>query len=265
MKKLLLKFFALTFFFLLSIGSNAQTSVSHELGGFFGISSFQTDFGLSKEFAAANQASMTFGVSYYLKFFGSQYNWRSGTSYFSEHFKLKTEFSYINNTNIQHEGLESVGDKTREKMEPMKGQIKMYNLGTNLEYYFLELEDYSSFYRSSGTINPFISLGVHYSYSQPDILYNDVSLKGQEEPYTQLIDKWQEDAIFLDEDHIFSASAGAGVRFGLDMVDFVVEGRYQYYFSDRIDGLDAPDDPWNKNNDTMVFVNVGVIYVFGKY
>ena len=105
---------------------------------------------------------------------------------------------------------------------------------------------------------------MHYSYSQPDTLVNDVSLKGQEEPYTELIDKWQEDAIFLDAENIFSASAGAGVRFGLEKVDFVLEGRYQYYFSDVVEGLSAPDDPVNKNNDTMVSINIGVVYVFGK-
>jgi hypothetical protein len=48
------------------------------------------------------------------------------------------------------------------------------------------------------------------------------------------------------------------------MVDFVVEGRYQYFFSDKLEGLYAPDDPGNKNNDTMVFINVGIVYVFGK-
>ncbi len=51
-------------------------------------------------------------------------------------------------------------------------------LGFNLEYYILELEDYSSFYKTTGSINPFVTVGVHYSYSQPDILVNDVSLKG---------------------------------------------------------------------------------------
>jgi len=146
----------------------------------------------------------------------------------------------------------------------MKARIKLYNAGLNFEYYIFELEDYASFYQSSGSINPFVTVGIHYSYSQPDILVNDVSLKGQEEPYTQLIDKWQEDAVFLDAENIFSASAGAGVRFGLDKVDFSLEGRYQYYFSDVVEGLNAADDPANTSNDSMVFINAGVIYVFGK-
>ncbi|MCA0932899.1 hypothetical protein LCM02_10595 [Lutimonas saemankumensis] len=263
MKKHLPKLYVILLFFFFT-NSRAQTSFSHEVGVFFGPASFQTDMGLSTEFAAANQATLAFGVSYYLKFFGSQYNWRSGSSFFSEHFKLKTELSYINNTNVSFEGDVGSGESA-EKLDAMKAQIKLFSAGLNLEYYFFELEDYTSFYRSSGTVNPFVSLGVHYSYSQPDILVDNVSLKGQFEPYTQLIDKWQEGAVFLDSENIFSASAGLGVRFGLERLDFSLEGRYQHFFSDVVEGLNAPDDPANKSNDTMVFVNAGVIYVFGKY
>ena len=264
MNKLLLKLFTVIFLASFSGGMQAQTSVSHELGGFFGIASLQTDFGISGNFASANQATMGFGISYYMKFFGSQYNWRSGSSYFTEHFKLKAEFSYISNTNIEHEDLDQVGERFREIMERMTGATTMYNGGLSLEYYFVELEDYSSFFKSSGQVNPFVALGVQYTYAQPDIFVDGVSLKGQPEPYEDLIPKWQEGAIDLEDQGIFSATASAGVRFGLDMVDFVVEGRYQYFFSDKLEGLYAPDDPGNKNNDTMVFINLGIVYVFGK-
>lgn len=259
MRKYLPNLLAVLLFFFF-INSRAQTNFSHEVGGFFGIATFQTDMGLSTEFAAENQASMGFGIAYYMKFFGSQYNWRSGSSFFSEHFKLKAEFSYINNSNVSFEpaGLNS-------KLDNMKAAIKLYNVGLNLEYYILELEDYSSYFQTTGSINPFVTVGIHYSYSQPDILVNDVSLKGQEEPYTELIDKWQVDAVFLEAENIFSATAGIGVRFGLEKLDFSLEGRYQYYFSDVVEGLNAADDPANKGNDSMVFINAGVIYVFGKY
>ncbi len=197
MKKLLLKLFTVIFFASISGGMQAQTSVSHELGGFFGIASLQTDFGISGNFASANQASMGFGISYYMKFFGSQYNWRSGSSYFSEHFKLKAEFSYVNNSKIVHEDLDQVGEPFRETMERMTGAVKMYNGGLSLEYYFIELEDYSSFFRSSGQINPFVGLGLQYTYAQPDIFVDGVSLKGQEEPYVDLIPKWQEGSVCM--------------------------------------------------------------------
>lgn len=263
MKKQLPKLCVVLLFFFFT-NARAQTSFSHEFGANFGITSFQPDFGLSTEFESANQSNIAFGLSYYLKFFGSQYNWRSGSSFFSEHFKLRLDFSYVNNTNINNDGNKGTSSFD-EKMRAMTGQIKLYNAGLSLEYYFLKLEDYSSFYKTTGSINPFISVGLGYSYSQPDIFVNDVSLKGQEEPYTQLIPKWQEGAVFLDPENIFSATAGAGVRFGLEMLDFSLEARYQYYFSDVVDGLNAPDDPGNKGNDSMVSITAGIIYVFGKY
>ncbi len=263
MKKLLLKL-CIVFLFFFFTNARAQTSFSHEVGVNLGIASFQTDFGSSTEFASANQANLAFGMSYYLKFFGSQYNWRSGSSFFSEHFKVRVDFSYTNNTNVNNDAFKDQPNY-EEKFEPMKGQIKLYNVGLGLEYYILKLEDYSSFYKSSGSINPFVSLGLGYSYSQPDIFWNDVSLKEGTEPYTQLIPKWQDGAVHLDAENIFSGTAGAGVRFGLEMLDFSVEARYVYYFSDVVDGLNQPLDPGNKGNDSMVLFNVGVIYVFGKY
>ena len=128
----------LALFFFFFMNSRAQTSVSHEVGGFFGIAAFQTDMGLSTEFAAENQSNMGFGIAYYLKFFGSQYNWRSGSSFFSEHFKLKAEFAYINNSNINFEG--EVGASMQPIVDAMKASVKLYNVGLNLEYYIFQLE-----------------------------------------------------------------------------------------------------------------------------
>ncbi len=263
MKKPLLKITVLLFFFFFTT-TYSQSRFSHEAGVIFGPTSFQTDFGISGDFASANQSSMAFGVVHYLKFFGSQYNWRSGSSFFSEHFKLKTEFIYTSNTNISHEAI-NASSPNAGKLEAMKGNIKMYNIGTNLEFYFLELEDYSSYFKASGSLNPFISIGLQYSIFDPDITVDGNSLEGKTEPYTDLIDKWQTGAIFLDSDTTFGVSAGAGLRYSLDKLDLLLDGRYQYFFSDNGDGLNAPNDPANKNNDSMVFINIGIVYVFNKY
>ena len=271
MKKLLPFYIVLTIFFFTET-INSQSSVSHEVGILFGVASYQTDFGQRNDFPSANAATMTFGVTHYLKFFGSQYSWRTGSSYFSQHFKLKTEFNYMFNTNIQHEGDYAKGNgNTAQKLREMQGQIKMYNIGTNMEFYFMELEDYSSYYRSSNSLNPFVSLGLHYSFYDPDISVSGVSLEGQEEPHTGLIDKWQSESIYLDKDSTFGFSVGAGLRYSLDSFDLFIDGRWQHFFSDKVDGLDdnGPDPTSDIHtgsdyNDTMVLVNMGVVYVFGK-
>ncbi|MCF6296610.1 MAG: hypothetical protein L3J08_01270 [Flavobacteriaceae bacterium] len=259
MRKLLLKITVLIFF-LFSTVTYSQTDFSHEVGVHFGPASFQTDFGQRGDFPSANASTLALGLTHYLKFFGSQYSWRSGGGYFASHFKLKTEFTYLFNTNIQHKGdLEN-----RPEFQAMQGQIKMYNIGTSLEYYFLELEDYASFYGNENSFNPFVSIGLHFSSYDPDILVDGVSLENQQEPYTQLIPKWQENSIFLGSGNTFGLSIGAGLRYSLQQVDLVLDTRWQHFFSDNIDGLNAPNDPGNKRNDTMILVNVGIVYIFGK-
>ncbi len=255
----------ISFFFFYSTTNSAQSRFSHEVGGFFGIASLQTDFGDSGDFPSANQSNLAVGLTHYLKFFGSQYSWRSGSSYFSDHFKLKTEFLYTNNTSITHDGKSAEGSGVNaEKLRAMKGAVKLYNVGVSLEYYFLRLEDYSSFYAAQDKLNPYISLGVTWSYYDPDITVNGVSLPANSDPYESLIPKWQNNSIYVDPNSSFGVTGGLGLRYSIEFVDLYLAGTYQYFLNDDIDGLDAINDPANKNNDSMVVVNLGVVYVFGK-
>ena len=121
MRKLLLKL-CIVFLFFVFTNTRAQTSFSHEVGVNLGIASFQPDFGLSTDFQSANQANLAYGLSYYLKFFGSQYNWRSGSSFFSEHFKVRVDFSYTNNTNVNNDAFKDE-PSYEEKFETQQAQI----------------------------------------------------------------------------------------------------------------------------------------------
>ena len=266
MKKLLP--LAIVFISLLySTTAYTQSGLSHEAGVTFGAASYQTDFGQRNDFPSANASTMTFGVTYYLKFFGSQYSWRSGSSYFSSHFKLKTEFNYMNNKSIRHEG----GLEKIEKFKSMTGEIQMYNIGTNLEFYFFDIEDYASYYQNDSQLNPFINIGIHYSFYKPTILFDDKPLLFDEvEGYYQLADlkeSWADpESIYLEDDATFAASVGAGIRYSISDVDLILEGRWQHFFSDQVDGLDDTTPATASDyNDTMVIVNFGVVYVFGKY
>jgi len=277
----------LLFIFLLFLGvkTSAQSDFSHEAGVMFGVTSFQTDFGESDDFPSANAATMGFGLVYYLNFFGNEYNWRTGTSYFSEHFKLKAEFMYTSKTNIRHEpwvGLDEQGD-FYAKLDAMRGNIDLYNIGTQMEFYFFTLEDYSAFFQQSGKINPYISAGVHFSMYDPKVtstlnpnngggLVEIGTVEEDIEPYRYLLGnpdspdkedwKWTREAVYNDAGSSFGVSLGGGVRYSLNYVDMVLVARWQHFFSDKVDGLAADHDPGNKYNDTMIFVNLGVVYKF---
>ena len=260
----------LIFLIVITIGNKAysQLDVSSEVGVVFGVTSFQTDFGIRHDFPSANAQTMGYGVVHYLKFFGKQYSWRSGSSFFSEHFMLKTEFLYLNNTNIKHEH-----NPTNEVLKNMRGDIKMFNFGNQMEFYFFNIEDYAVSYRDKRAFNPYLSVGIHYSWYDPEV----TSRSGDDwknfvvnEEYEKWLTPEGADAlgksqtIFNEPGSTFGVSVGAGVRYSMEYFDLVLDSRYQHFFSDKVDGLDAPKDPANKYNDTMVFVNLGIVYTFNE-
>ncbi len=264
MKNYLNKVLFLLIVFTISNKAQSQLNVSSEVGVMFGVTSFQTDFGVSHDFPSANQQTMGYGIAHYLKFFGKKYSWRSGSTFFSEHFMMKTEFMYLNNTNIEH-----ANNPTSDILKDMRGNIKMFNLGNQFEYYFFNIEDYAISYRDRRSFNPYISLGVHYSWFTPNVTTtNDSGSFLVNSEY----DKWltaeqaeelgKTQTIFNESGSAFGVSAGAGLRYSMEYFDLILDSRYQYFFSDKVDGLDAPKDPANKHNDTMIYVNLGVVYTF---
>lgn len=262
----------------------AQSNFSHEAGISFGVTSFQTDFGERYDFPSANASDLGFSLVYYLNFFGREYNWRTGSTFFSEHFKLKAEFLYANKTNIKHEPWVGLSEEspTFAKLDAMRGNIKFFNVGTQLEYYFFSLDEYSVYFGQQNQLNPYLSAGVHYAFYDPKVTSTlnpfgpgEIgTVEGDVEPYDYLLGnsagtskewKWTREAVHNDPGNAFGVSVGAGLRYNMQYFSMVLDARWQHFFSDKVDGLDAPDDPGNKYNDTMIYVNLGVVYTFNRY
>ena len=67
-------------------------------------------------------------------------------------------------------------------------------------------------------------------------------------------------AVNIDSQLVFSLTSSLGTRVKLgEYSDIVIEGKWQYYFSDEIDGLNAKV-PENKANDWSLWANIGYIY-----
>ena len=249
--------------------SFSQLNLSHEVGVSFGPVTMQSDYGESNHLPSSTATSFGVSASHYLSFYSSNYNWRNGASYFSDHFKLKTDFSYYTNTSLEHKGKyieDNPNSEFDDKLRAMKGSTKMINVGTQLEYYFKNLEDYGLLFNNDDKFAPYVSAGVQYSsftpefstdYGNGDYINNPSILPGP----------WQEDAIFLEKDNAFSLTFGLGTRYkmGGDF-DLFIEARYQYFLSDRIDGLDAPSDvSGSKNNDTLIYFSVGGVFHLSQF
>ncbi len=245
-------------FFILLVSftrSNAQLDLSHEFGIFTGPVTFQSDYGERNHLPSSTATSFGIAAVHYLSFFGNNYNWRNGASYFSDHFKLRTELSYYFNNSFDHKGrFDDVQGVIGEQLRAMTGKTKIFNIGTQLEYYFKNLEDYGLLFNTVDRFAPYVSAGVQYNSFDPELTNTpngglDVG---------NLPEKWREN-FFIEPDKTFSLTVGAGTRYKLDKFDLVVDGRFQYFLSDRVDGLDQVDGS-SKKNDTLLFFSVGVVF-----
>ncbi|MCF6348466.1 MAG: outer membrane beta-barrel protein [Flavobacteriaceae bacterium] len=261
--KFIYKIFLLVLFIPLS-NSYAQLDLSHEIGVSFGPVTMQTDYGERNHLPSSTATSFGIAFAHYLSFYGSNYNWRNGASYFSDHFKLKTEVSYYFNNNLEHKGrfaeqTDSFGDQIRA----MKGSTKIFNVGTQLEYYFKNLEDYGLLFNDSNKFAPYISVGFHYNSFDPEVS-SDLGNYITNPEVLPL--PWQENAIFVEKDNTFSFTFSAGTRYKLDSFDLFIDARWQYFLSDRVDGLDAPSEfSGSKFNDTLIYFSVGAIFDLSNF
>lgn len=255
--------FVFLFFLVASYSSNfqAQARFSHEIGAFAGGVAFQSDFGQRYDFAT-NSGNVGYGVGlvHYLNF---SYTEACPSCvglrhmYIREHFKVRSEFSY-NSTNLQHYGKwvdESKTSVAANQLRAMKGFTKVMDLGMQIEYYPWNIEDFSS---TIGSFGPFIALGGHYSsfdngtYSELGPLNLDYTTPGK-----------YMNATSSEGGNTWSIVSSVGTRYKLTLMsDLFLELRWQYYFTDWVDGLKPDPQVWTENiaNDWNLWLHVGYIY-----
>ena len=238
----------------------AQIELSHEFGITTGPVTMQTDYGERHHLPSSTATSFGVAAVHYLSFYGSNYNWRNGASYFSDHFKLKTEVSYYFNNGLEHKGRYVApggsSEDLRQKLIAMKGKTKSINFGTALEYYFKNLEDYGLLFNDDDRFAPYISAGLQFNMFTPELTSD---LGDWTTNPSVLPDKWQ-DQVYVGKQNGFSMTMSAGTRYKLNNFDLVLDARWQYFFTDKFDGLDSNKDESSKYNDTLIYFSVGVIF-----
>jgi len=235
--------------------------LSHEFGVSFGPVTMQTDYGERHHLPSSTPTSFGIAFAHYLSFYGSNYNWRNGASFFSDHFKLKTDVSYYFNNDLEHKGQYAEQDGIfGDKIRAMKGTTKIFNVGTQLEFYFKNLEDYGLLFNDDNKFAPYIGAGIQYSSYTPTMTTDFGNGDFVADP-TILPDPWQENAVFLEKDNTFALTLSAGTRYKFDDFDLFIDARWQYFFSDKVEGLDAPHDvSGSKFNDTLIYFSFGAIF-----
>jgi len=137
----------------------------------------------------------------------------------------------------------------------MRGTASNFNLGMQLEFYPYSIREFEA---TKGKFGPFGSLGFQYTRYTPKAwsLLGPLGL-----PETTVV-KYQ-NAFTNQAGNVWSVIGSVGTRYKLDeKSDLLLDLRWQYYFSDWVDGL-RPDPRFykeNKANDWLVWLNFGYIY-----
>lgn len=226
--------------------------VGQEIGIVAGPVAYFTDYGLRWN-AETNSSNVGKGVGlvYYLNFaYKADCDCYARYTYFNDHFKIRAEIDY-HEGDLNHFGeiskRESEGGK---QLRGMIGQVKAFEIGAHLEYYPLSIRDYTAF---AYPISPYISLGFTYVGYDP----NTYSTLG---PLEDNIFHTFKGYVDQEAGSTWGIVAGAGMRYKLgNSSDLVTNLQWRYYNTDWLDGLNH-DNPQNKFNDMMFWLNFGYIY-----
>ncbi len=250
----------LTFTLLLVNQSKAQFGNSSEIGIIAGPTFFQSDYGERFDLAT-NFGNNGFGVGIF-HIMNFAYSYRDGNynreTFFNNHFKLRTELSF-NKNYFRHYGqwVEGKPSVIKDQLRAMRGTTTTTNLGVQFEYYPWSIYNYDNQY-SDYNLAPFVSFGAQYSWftSKSTSLLGDINSPAVTPPKYLGAQR-------SESSSVWSLVASVGARYKVaDQADIMLDFRWQYYFSNWVDGLN-PDPklyPENKANDFLFWINVGYIY-----
>jgi hypothetical protein len=258
------KYILVSYLLLLSFVNsvNAQFGFSHEIGAIVGPVAFQSDYG-ERSNIATNAGNTGFGIGlvHYLNFsYKAECNCYTPETYFNDHFKLRTELSY-NKTKLDHFGKWVDPSRTSfqaDKLRAMHGTASVTDIGMQLEYFPYSIRDFTS---TLGAWAPFISLGAHFNFYKPTA-YSDLGPGLGSLPSVTFDPKYI-GAIDTGGGSTWSVVSSIGTRYKLtELSDLMVDLRWQYYFSNWVDGV-SPNPvlyPENRANDWLVWLNFGYIF-----
>ena len=253
-------FFSIVTILLCSLKTQAQFGNSSEIGIIAGPTFFQSDYGERFDIGT-NFANNGFGVGIF-HVTNFSYNYREGASnrmtYFNDHFKFRTELSFQKSDFI-HKGqwVEGKPSLIKEQLRAMRGTSAVTNIGMQFDFFPFSIYN-ADLVASRYNFAPYVSLGGQYSF----FTTKSYSMLGQVDNPAVTPPKYL-GATRSDSSTIFSIVSSVGARYKIgDLEDIVLDLRWQYYFSNWVDGAN-PDPklyPENKSNDMVFWINVGYIY-----
>ncbi len=237
--------------------TDVQAQKFHEIGVGLGPVSFRGDWGERGD-TRTNLGNTGAGISviHHLSFAYDRNFYR----YFNRHFKLRNQLN-IHYTELNHYGQWQRGPSFgAEQLRAMSGQTTVIELGTGLDWFWEELRSYE---RSVKVFNPYAGAGINLVYYNPSV---STSLPGEIGSVTNTFPTFlpenagERSRISNESDITLSLNFHAGTRYRLnEIMDLFIEGRWHFYMSDFVDGLD-PRGSQNESNDWMFMLNLGMTF-----
>lgn len=252
-----LKYLTLLLFLILGSHSTfSQLGFSHEIGAIVGPVQFRSDFGVrADEGTNFGNSGFGIGIVHYINFsYRADCNCYSTDTFFNDHFKLRSEISY-NKTNLSHYGQWVDREGPNGDLKNHTGEANNFDIGMQLEYFPLSIRSFQGFaYR----VAPFFSLGTHYTSYNPKAYSSKPG--GIQNPTNYDDYGWAAESVNPASGSTWSVVTSIGARYKLTpLSDLMIDLRWQYYFSDWIDGLNH-NNASNKHNDWLLWLNFGYIY-----
>lgn len=252
--KIKLTYISILFLFFLSANSIAQ-NVYNEIGLGVGPVSFRGDWGESGD-QSTNLGNTGFGLNI-IHFANFAYA-RNTSNYFNKHFKVRNQLSF-HYTSLNHYGKWVDEESAPFLLDNMSGSAMVIEIGTGLEWNWNSIRSYE---RQKQVFQPYAGFGLNLVYFDPTV---ETSLPGEigspNNTWPTFLPSENGDERILNTDEVTAAfNFQAGTRYRLNNgMDLFMEGRWHYYFSDFVDGLN-PRNPNNDSNDWIFMLNVGFVY-----
>ena len=236
----------------------SQFGFSHEIGAIAGPIAFQSDYGERNDWETnKGNTGLGIGLIHYINFsYRADCNCYSTDTYFNDHFKVRNELSW-NQTTLNHFGPESEKNSYwGETLRAMEGKATNLNIGTQLEWFPKSIRDFAA---GAYKIAPYGSIGGQFTYYNPQATS---SLPGGIQDEDNIFYEFQNGGLNLETGTTWSVVASVGARYKLTILsDLLVDLRWQYYFTNWVDGLDhSKENIQDKANDWLVWLNVGYVY-----
>ena len=252
-------------------GGGIPIGFSNELGVVAGPVAFYGDYGQRGNFATnIGNTGWGFALAHYVNFaYRADCQCYNPDTYFNDRFKIRTELT-LHKTNFQHFGQwvsSSATSFTSDQLRAMKGSSTVFDVGVQLEYYIWSIRDFMA---QDQPWAPYFAAGLHWVGFDP-YAYSDFG--NLNTPITTP-DKYYY-SFQQAGGSTWSIVTSVGTRYKISKsVDFLMDWRWQYYFSNWVDGLNPQIEyntqalglgngvpvPENKANDWIFWINFGGVF-----